>query len=73
MARKLRSVQLKSVADVNRFLAKLVNMVNRNEIDPIKATKICYVCNSLASGLRRQDLEDRISKLEAMVVENGKN
>ncbi len=73
MAGKLRSVKLQSVADVNRFLAKLVNMVNRDEIDPIKATKMGYLCNSLAIGLRRQDIEERISKLEVMVNENGKS
>ncbi len=73
MAGKLRSVKLQSLADVNRFLAKLVNKVNRDEIDSIKAAKMCYLCNSLVSGLRSQDIEERMSKVERMLKENGKD
>lgn len=73
MAGKLRSVRLRSISDINRFLSKLINMVNRDEMDPNKATKIGNLCNSLATGLRKQDIEERISKLEAMVNNNGKS
>jgi hypothetical protein len=73
MSGKLRSVRLQSVSDVNRYLSKVINMVNRDEMDPVKATKIGYLCNSLVSGLRSQDLEERVSKLERMVKQNGKS
>ena len=73
MAGKPRSIKLKSVADVNRYLAKLVNCVNRGEMDAAIAAKQGYLCNSLLNGLRRQDIEARMSKLERMVNENGKS
>ncbi len=73
MAGKLRSVKLQSVADVNRFLSKVINMVNRDEMDPNKAAKIGYLCNLLVNGFRSQDLEERITKLEREVKENGKS
>lgn len=52
MAGKLRSVKLKSVSDVNRFLSKVINMVNRDEMDAVKASKIGYLCNLLVNGFR---------------------
>lgn len=73
MAGKPRSIKLKSVADVNRYLAKLVNCVNRGELDPAIAAKQGYLCNSLLNGLRRQDIEERMSKVERMLKENGKD
>lgn len=73
MAGKLRSVKLQSVSDVNRFYAKLINMLNRDEIDSVKAAKLGYLCNMLISGLRSQDLEERVTKLEREVRENGKS
>ena len=73
MAGKLRSVKLQSESDVNRFLAKVINMLNRDEIDPNKASRLGYLCNLLVSGLRRQDLEERMSKVERMLKENGKD
>jgi len=73
MAGKLRSVKLKSVADVNQFLSKVINMVNRDEMDAVKAAKLGYLCNLLISGLRSHDLDERITKLEREARENGKS
>ena len=73
MAGKLRSIKLQSESDVNRFLAKVINMLNRDEIDPNKASRLGYLCNLLLSGVRGHDLEERISKLEMMVNDNGKS
>ena len=64
MAGKLRSIKLQTESDVNRFLAKVINMLNRDQIDPNKASRLGYLCNLLISGLRSKDLEERISKLE---------
>jgi len=73
MAGKLRSIKLQTESDVNRFLAKVINMLNRDEIDPTKAGRLGYLCNLLISGLRSQNLEERMSKLERMMKENGKS
>jgi hypothetical protein len=72
MAGKYRSVKLRSVADVNSFMAKIINMVNRDEMDAIKAAKLGYLCNSLISGLKNHDFDIRITKLEKEVTKNGK-
>jgi len=72
MAGKLRSVKLRSVADVNYFMAKIINMVNRDEMDAIKAVKLGYLCNSLIGGLKTHDFEMRLAKLEKEVTKNGK-
>ncbi|HEX9975359.1 MAG TPA: hypothetical protein VGD14_25125 [bacterium] len=72
MAGKYRSVKLRSVADVNNFMAKIINMVNRDEMDPNKAAKLGYLCNSLISGLKNHDFDIRITKLEKEVTKNGK-
>ena len=73
MAGKMRSVKLQTESDVNRFLAKVINMLNRDEIDPNKAGRLGYLCKLLVDGLRSQDLEERMSKVERMLKENGKD
>lgn len=73
MAGKLRSIKLQSESDVNRFLAKVICMLNRDEIDPTKASRLGYLCNLLMSGLRRNNLEDRVAEIERIVKSNGKS
>ena len=67
MAGKKRSVRLKSICDVNRFLAKIINMLNRDEINAQKAGRLGYLCNLLIGGLKDGDIEERICELEKMV------
>lgn len=73
MAGKLRSIKLQTESDVNRFLAKVINMLNRDEIDPAKAGRLGYLCNLLVSGLRSQDLEERMCIVERLLKQNGKD
>ncbi len=64
MAGKKRSVRLRSISDANRFLAKVINMLNRDEIDSSKAGRLGYLINILIGSFRDADLEKRISVLE---------
>ncbi len=73
MAGKLRSIKLQTESDVYRFLAKVINMLNRDEIDANKASRLGYLCNLLIGGLRRNDLEDRVAEIERKLKENGKS
>ena len=73
MAGKLRSIKLQTESDVNRFLAKVINMLNRDQIDPNKASRLGYLCNLLISGLRSKDIEERMSKVERLLKEDGKD
>ena len=73
MAGKLKSVRLKTESDVYRYLAKVINQLNRDEIDPNKASRLGYLCNMLVGGLRRNDLEQRLAEIERILKENGKS
>jgi hypothetical protein len=64
MAGIKRAVKLKTISDVNRFLAKIVNEFNRDAIDATKASKLGYLCNILIGSIRDSELEKRISELE---------
>jgi hypothetical protein len=73
MAGKLKSVSLKTESDVYRYLAKVINQLNRDEIDPNKASRLGYLCNLLVGGLRRNDLETRLAEIERILKANGKS
>ena len=73
MAGKLRSVKLQTESDVYNFLKKIINMLNRDEIDPNKASRLGYLCNMLIGGLRRNELEGRITEIERILKENDKS
>jgi len=73
MAGKLRSVKLQTESDVYNFLKKIINMLNRDEIDPNKASRLGYLCNLLLGGFRRNDLEDRVAEIQRILKTNGKS
>jgi len=73
MSGKKRAIRLKSIHDVNRFIAKVINMLNRDEIDATKAGRFGFLCNILIAGLREGELEDRIAELEKVVEKMDKN
>ena len=52
-------------------MAKLINRLDRDEIDPVKAGKLAYLCNILKSCLEAGDLERRIEALEAQLSESA--
>jgi len=64
MAGKKRSVKLKSISDANRLLAKVINELNRDEINAAKAGRLGYLINILIGSFRDAELEKRISALE---------
>ena len=66
-----RAARLKSVQDVNDYLAKPITRVDRDDIDTAKATKIGYLVNILLKGLETGDLEQRVEALEAELQEGN--
>ena len=64
MAKK-RSVPLRNIGEVSRFLAKVINELRRDEIEESKASKLGYLCGILKSCLESGDLERRLEALEA--------
>lgn len=56
--------RLKTLADVRRYLAGLVNRLENGEVDPSIAGRAGYLCNILSSCIKDSDIEARIAKLE---------
>ncbi len=65
--KKPRTSRLKTLDDVRRFLAKLINEAKAGEIDAQLASKIGYLCNILTSCIKDSELEARIAKVEALM------
>lgn len=65
MGMKKPSVRrLKSLEDVRRFLADIINQANRDEVEPAKASKLGYLCQIIGKIIEGGELEKRISELE---------
>lgn len=59
-----KQIRLKSLVEVRRFLAKVLNGLDAGEIDESKARTLGYLCSILKDVIRDSDLEQRIAKLE---------
>ena len=66
-----RAVRLRNASDVSVFLAKLINQVLRDEVDPQTASKVGYLANILLGALETSDLEARVGELERRLEEQG--
>jgi len=65
-----RAAKLHTITDVSRYLAKLINRLDRDEIEESRAGKLAYMCNVLKSCLETGDLERRLEALEAQLAED---
>jgi len=59
--------RLKTLCDIRRYLAGLINRVEAGELDPNVMSKLTYTSNVLAGIVRDSDLEQRIKQLEEQV------
>jgi hypothetical protein len=64
--------RLKSMADVRRYLAGLINRLEAGEIDPGIASKAGYLSNILIGCIRISDIEARLELLEMEINSNAK-
>ena len=56
--------RLKTLEDVRRFMASLINRTEAGELDPIIATKLGYLATSMIRVIEKSDHEERLKKLE---------
>ena len=56
--------RLQDLKDVRRFLAHIINELNRDEIDPTKAGKLGYLCQVLSRIIEGGDIERRVDQIE---------
>lgn len=59
--------RLKTLEDIRRYLASLINRTEGGEVEPALAGRLGYLANSLARVIETNDLEKRLSDLEAKV------
>ncbi len=63
--------RLKTLGDIRRYLAGLLNRYEAREIDETHLKACAYVSNILTSTIKDSDLEERIEKLEQEVKNNN--
>lgn len=63
--------RLKTLGDIRRYLAGLLNRFEAGEIDEKHLKACAYVSNILTGTIKDSDLEERIEKLEQEL--NGNN
>ena len=56
--------RLKSLCDVRRYLADLINSARAGEVDPCLASKLGFLLNILRGVIVDSDLESRVKRLE---------
>ena len=59
-----RSTRLNNPYDISRYLARIINRLDRGEIDSGTAGKLGYLCNVLRSTMETAELEERVTLLE---------
>lgn len=64
--------RLKTLGDVRRYLAGLLNRFEAGEIDGNHLKAAAYVSNILTSTIKDSDLEERLDKLEQQLNDGGK-
>ena len=62
--KKPQRKRLKSLNDVRKYLAALINETRNGDIEPGLAGRLAYMLNILKSVITDSDLEERISALE---------
>ena len=65
---KPRKRRLKTISDCCRANADVWNRLNREEIKPEIATKLCYIISIQQKMISVDDLEKRVESLEDEIV-----
>lgn len=66
-------IRLKTLLDIRRFLARVLNDLDANRIQESKAKALGYLCSIMKDIIRDSDLEQRITKLEKETEKNEKH
>lgn len=66
-----KNIKLKTISDVSRFLADLINEVRHDEISEGTAAKLGSLANILVSTIKDGELEERLARVEEQLQEKG--
>lgn len=67
---KKRGVSLSKLSDIRRFMASVVNRLDRDEIQESKARTFGYLSSILRDVIKDSELENRITQLEQNLEAN---
>ena len=56
--------------EVSNLLAESINQLRRGQLDPRIANALGYLAGTLLNALQKGELEERLSKIEAMLERN---
>ncbi len=70
--KKVRAIRLNSSRDTRKFLAKLINKVNRGDVGLEKGKTMGYLAKILLESLKADALEERVEALEKLLEEQSK-
>jgi|AntAceMinimDraft_9_1070365.scaffolds.fasta_scaffold00753_20 hypothetical protein len=59
--------RLKTLCDIRRYLASILNRIESGELDPAIGGKTAYIANILIGCIRDSELEERIVALEKQI------
>ncbi len=59
--------RFKSLGDVRRFLAYVLNSMDSGDLEPQLGSKMAYVANIMVKCIEGSDLEKRIEELEKSI------
>ena len=65
--------RLKSIEDIRRYLANLINRAENAAIDPNLASKLGYLAINLAKIIEGSTIEKRIEVLEKQMASKAEN
>jgi len=70
-ARKTQ-IRFKSLLDIRRFMARILNDLDADNISESKSKTLGYLCSVLRDIIKDSELESRILKLEREISKNEK-
>lgn len=66
-------IRLNSPRDVQKLLARTINLLNDDQISESKARTIGYIAEKLNKSFETVDLQKRLDALEEQLKESGSN
>jgi hypothetical protein len=63
-------IRLKSLLDIRRFMARVLNDLDSDKTTESKARTLGYLCSVLRDVIKDSDLETRVKKLESEMEKN---
>lgn len=64
-----RPIRLRTASDARKFIAKLMNGVYREQLDPNRAGRLGYLAGVFLKSIEVADLEKRLAELEKALLE----